>query len=340
MSKKKPSKASVVESTTTTANKRDSAVKHWCFTINNPDKHGKDDPFKALEGVYHYLVVGKEVGEQGTPHYQCYVILKQKMRLTALKKLLPRAHLVQSRGTAQQASDSCKKDGKFTEDGVLPLSGAELGGQANAQKWERIHQLAKSATAIDKDTAIALFYEEFPHESFLFADKFQKLIDHYRAPAITMDEIDARWYVGPSGSGKSSTARNEFPSYYLKDSRNKWFDGYDHQETVLVDEVGKDASYMLEYLKTWADHYPFRGERKGGHTTLIRPKRIIVTTQYHWDEMTLDPELRAAIARRFKIRWFPNGSVQPRVEEVDDYEGFALQFPDCVDDCYSPGMER
>ena len=45
--------------------------KRWCFTINNPTDDDKfwenDEQREHLE----YLIVQQEVGEEGTPHYQC-----------------------------------------------------------------------------------------------------------------------------------------------------------------------------------------------------------------------------------------------------------------------------
>lgn len=271
-------------------NQQPSAARHWCFTINNPDPD--ENPVHHLD--IEYLVVGFEgQGEDQTPHYQCYACMTNKTRLTHLKKLIPRAHFERMQGTPKQASDYCKKEGLFEEYGIIPRTS----GETQQDKWIDIHYLAKTNN-------IDGFYDEHPQQAFLNASKFQSLVSHYRAPKTSLTVIDARWYIGPSGSGKSLSARNEFPDLYLKPSATKWWPDYNQEAVVLLDDVGKTHGYMLELLKNWADHYPFRAETKGGHTSLIRPTTIIVTTQYHWDDMTDDIELRNAIKRRFKITQF------------------------------------
>lgn len=53
-------------------------------------------------------------------------------------------------------------------------------------------------------------------------------------------------------------------------------------------------------MKRWADHYKFTAEVKGGATNL-RPKRIVVTSNYHPRDIFEDPLVLAAIERRFDI---------------------------------------
>ena len=92
------------------------AAKRWCFTINNPTDDDKfwenDEQREHLE----YLIVQQEVGENGTPHYQGFLILKRRNRLTWLKSNInSRAHWEKTRGTDQQAADYCRKDDTHPE---------------------------------------------------------------------------------------------------------------------------------------------------------------------------------------------------------------------------------
>ena len=91
-------------------------TKRWCYTLNN---WSDEDliTMKAVPSRYH--VIGKEVGESGTPHLQGFVILKTNARMSKMKKYHFKAHWEVAKGNSQQASDYCKKDGNFEEIGVL-----------------------------------------------------------------------------------------------------------------------------------------------------------------------------------------------------------------------------
>ncbi len=63
--------------------------RHWCLTINNPSDYIGPRPEKGmfLEKEMEYIVSGKEIGDNGTPHYQCYVCFLKRKSMLQVKKI-------------------------------------------------------------------------------------------------------------------------------------------------------------------------------------------------------------------------------------------------------------
>lgn len=100
----------------------------WCFTINNPTEEENErlsDLCADLRGNgIVYIVYGREVGENGTPHLQGFIIFRSRKRLRGVRDVLgERGHYEVARSDNVTASDYCKKDGDFDEAGTLPRSG-------------------------------------------------------------------------------------------------------------------------------------------------------------------------------------------------------------------------
>lgn len=111
-------------------------------------------------------------------------------------------------------------------------------------------------------------------------------------------EIIGYWYYGKTGTGKSHQARIDFPNAYMKNAANKWWCGYNGEETVLIEDFDKKADYMGAYFKQWVDRYSFPAEIKGGNT-IIRPKCIVVTCNWSIEEIWDDRNVLEPLLRRF-----------------------------------------
>lgn len=66
-------------------------ARSYIGTLNNPEE-SLEVYFKRFMTKARFIVGQKEVGENGTPHYQFYVNFKQPVRLAALKKICSKAH--------------------------------------------------------------------------------------------------------------------------------------------------------------------------------------------------------------------------------------------------------
>lgn len=265
----------------------------WCWTLNNPSEEDHAELQKLQDSaVYKYLVFGRETGEEGTPHLQGYIMLKLKKALSGVKKLITRAHWESQRGTFTQAIEYCKKDGDFFEDGVPPMD-QSLKGKRGREYWDEQKDLAKKGRLDEVD----------PH-LFVTAYRSLKAIEKDFAPMPEpLDDPCGHWYYGATGLGKSHSARSDFPGFYLK-MCNKWWDGYQNEENVIIEDFDKKhGEHLGHHLKIWADKYPFPAEIKGGKIN-IRPKNIIITSNYSPDEIWSDLATIDPIRRRFKIKHF------------------------------------
>jgi hypothetical protein len=94
--------------------------KRWCFTVNYSNEaiacfHDAAD--RA------YVIIGREVGENGTPHMQGYITFFKPKRLGACKHIHPTAHWEIARGSTEQNISYCSKEGDFHELGDRPKVG-------------------------------------------------------------------------------------------------------------------------------------------------------------------------------------------------------------------------
>lgn len=270
----------------------------YCFTINNYTDADIEE-LKKLEDnpKTRYIIVGRETGEEGTPHIQGYVYFQNQMVFSTFKKLLTRAHIEASRGSIDDNITYCSKDGDFYEHGERPVN-QKRKGELGAEYWNS-----------QKKLAIEGKLDEIDPQLFVTHYRTLKAIqkDYANMPTDLPGVTDNDWYYGPSRTGKSFTARQENPGAYLK-MCNKWWDGYQSEDTVLIEDFDKrHGEHLAYYMKIWSDYYAFPAEIKGGKIN-IRPKKIVVTSNWHPSEIWTDNQTLEPIINRFNVKHF-QGSI-------------------------------
>ena len=163
-------------------------------------------------------------------------------------------------------------------------------GKKNKERWDEALKAAKEGRFEDIPSDIRLRY----HSSI------KKIREDCIEKPKVLNELDNEWRYGPTGTGKSRTAHESYPDAYIKKANTKWWDGYIDQEVVIIDDFDKYHVQLGYELKIWLDHYPFPAERKGG-SVMIRPKKIIVTSNYTPQEIWEDPKTLEPILRRVEL---------------------------------------
>lgn len=270
--------------------------KYWCATLilaGDQDVDAYRSKFEGLKEFTTYFIYGEEVGAGGMHHLQCYIVGKRRISLATMCKWFGvgtgNSYAI-AKGNPEQNRIYCSKDGKFVEFGELPCAVGEAGGLATKKMWDTVKQNAINGQLDVIDSKIYV-----THYRNLKQIKF----DNAKPPA-SLQSPCGEWIFGKSGVGKSRTARLENPVHYVK-PMNKWWDNYNGEDVVLIEDFSPSFGQSMEYfMKIWPDCYPFPAEIKN-HITMIRPKKIIVTSQYHPNQIWKDEALEA-ILRRFTVR--------------------------------------
>lgn len=276
---------------------------NYCITINNYSEeelaYCRANPPKDVQ----YIGFELETGDNGTPHIQGFVHYTNAVPFNTVKKHFPRAHIEAMRGSLEHNTKYCSKEGKLEQYGNKPKSMKEAAKQSAEERWA----LAKAGK-----------FQQLPPEQI---KTYEYIHSKYADKPKSLDKLQNVWLCGPANCGKSSTVRRKWPDYYDKERDNKWWDGYEGEKVVLIDDV--DPRHNKDYnlagmLKRWADHYPFNGEVKGGCIKNMRPEMIVVTSQYTIEEVFgYDSKAFDAISRRFwEFRW--DGQRFVGVQDLED----------------------
>jgi len=292
----------------------------WCFTLNN---YSEED-YEVVRALFHnkanrisYIVVGKELGENKTPHLQGFVAFSVRKQFATVKKLISeRAHVEPMRSTPSKAAEYCKKDGDFFEKGLLPDEVKKQGARTDLSAIKEQLDAGRAVWEIAQATT----------DGFSAVSRAHKFFLGYETAIDTPRNFQTQVYVfyGSAGTFKSTAAHRFAQLFTVVRPRHAgdgvWFDGYQpnvHRAALLDDFYGwMPFNNLLELL----DRYGCRVQVKGG-TVQWKPHSVCITSNtsperwYKYGEHMHYPALQRRLAHVFKYT---------SVEARDDARGLAV----------------
>lgn len=263
---------------------KDVKARTWLCTYNNP-KDMNLEQIHLVTGAT-YTVGQLERGSNGTVHFQFYQNYKNSIRLAHFKKCMPTVHAEPVR-VDNGVEKYCMKDDTRI-DGPWAYGSKPLQRNSRAD-WDEIYLKAKAGKM-----------EEIPADIRVRCYSQLKKIEKDHIVVKDTDHLRGVWIQGKSGVGKSRKARQDYPDAYPK-LCNKWWDGYQGQKYVIMDDIGPEHKVLAQQLKIWADRYGCILETKGGALS-SNYEYFIVTSQYTINEIFGDdPKTVEALRRRFKV---------------------------------------
>lgn len=251
----------------------------------------KEPEIKLPEGV-RYIILGKEsCPTSGRLHWQSYIELSKPMRISTIKKLFNdnTIHLEARRGTREEAKQYCMKDGEYEEFGKW------IKGQGHRSDLDDIvDSLQRGERLSEIMVSHPVMYCKYRNGLKDIANTIsEKRIPSWR-------DVEVVLITGPTGSGKTKMAMEE-ATYKIQAGEMTWWDGYDGDEAICIDEYDNDVKItkMLGIL----DGYKLRLPVKGGFTS-ANWKKVFITTNLRMRElhpMAKSEHVKALMRRITKV---------------------------------------
>jgi hypothetical protein len=262
-------------------------VKRWAFTINNPTtdeiQHIKDlDQHADVT----FIIAELENAETGTEHIQGYIEFKNRLRPNQAKNLISkRAHVEIAQADRNKNIQYCSKTNRL----LIQTAQTEPTSQSNSNHsasrsddfWLTMYKYIQTGPTHEE------FAEQYP-KFYLTSPKIDRLLAEQAGRTTTTFNGNLQeknyWIYGPPGIGKSKWANSQAPPHStLHKAINKWWDGYRHHDhqLVIIEDWPAEPTHMEQYIKWWADRFPFTAEIKGGSLVIEPAKWHLIITSNH-----------------------------------------------------------
>lgn len=279
---------------------RNSHAKNWCFTLNNPDLDEEQVLERLSESTY--CVFQLESGENGTPHFQGYVMFPHRVYFNHVKTLLPGAHFEVAKGTPKDNRKYCTKDegriGDFVESGHFPEN-----GQGKRSDLDELHSALKAG----------LTQADYADNYFDVFIKYPRLVTEYRLSRIQarsqVDGVSVCLLYGPPRTGKSRLAdilSRRYIGGVYRFSLKQWWDGYFGERVVIFDDFCGSSLSFGDFKRVF-DRYPLRVPVKGSSCELAATRFFITSNRdprSWWKDEVTQFDYAAIFGRITKVLWF------------------------------------
>lgn len=204
-------------------------------------------------------------------HYQGYAEFSRQVNWTTLHTYPgfaePPAHFESRRGSQKQAIAYCSKDD-------TQVDGPYTFGEPNHQGQRS--ELVEIAAEIHEGRSLREISKDHPGEYMKMSTGILRYKHLHTEPRRW--KMECYLILGTTGCGKTRFAHETFPDAYWK-PKGKWWDGYDGQSTVIIDEMYGHSFPFTELLHL-LDRYPYTVECKGSSVQFVSHV-IVMTSNQH-----------------------------------------------------------
>ena len=287
--------------------------RYWGCTFNNWDTYTEGgEPVDVPERLRHvyergiktrqghvkvlWLMFNYEVApDTGTRHLQIVFRFELQILWRTVRSVLGSGHFYRIKTNGDGLTKAIEYHSKEdTADSAIPTHCVEYGQRPEQRQGERT-DLANVAAAIvndrkrlrdfvkDKDICALEVYAKYPSGIKMI----EAQADNEWMEGVGYCKPKVYWIYGPSGSGKSKWAHSQADMFVYPDLGGKggncWYDSYNGQSKLLIDDIRTDTVTFEKLLK-WTDGYKQTLPIKGTHVQL-QWKEIYITCPDHYTKV-------------------------------------------------------
>lgn len=171
------------------------------------------------------------------------------------------------------------------------------------------------------------------------------------ANVSNLTKLENEWVYGGTGAGKSKYVHETYPTK-CKKTKDIYWNNYCGEDVVYLEDFDWSWGDMIWGLKEAADYYPFEAQCKLAEPMKIRPRKIIVTSNYTIREVCedyfknknikRDEEFIKALERRFTVKCLsPKASIPDVYPPSYFWDPIDVGLENPADDPFllDPGLE-
>lgn len=220
-------------------------------------------PNEHTQGLRYFVYQKEKCPDTGRIHYQTFLQYKNALRLTTVRRRFPSTD-VRIADNPEGARNYCMKLDTRQEPPVEWGTFVTQGKRSDLSEFaDLVRQGKRKRDLILTHPCVIARYRHF----------YQDLAENQRPERRPRQVI---LLLGDPGTGKTKYVWDNYPDHYaVPVDKNFWFDGYDGQDTVLIDDYS--GQYPLTLFLRLLHEYPERVPRKGGYEWW-NPKTIVITS--------------------------------------------------------------
>ena len=216
-----------------------------------------------------YLCVGNEkCPKTGKQHKQGWIQFFNRVRYKTILNMAnsSKLYLKACKGSNEDNDKYCQKEGDFIQFGTPATQGSR-------SDLDEIYKAIKQGAS--RKEIMELNFQKYCQYRKGIADAIEIAT---KEKSKDFRQVEVEYVYGPTGTGKTRYAMKHKDAFKIQGYDLKWFDGYEGETTLIIDEYSNDVpiTKMLGLL----DGYQLRIPIKGGHTYANWTK-VIITSNLH-----------------------------------------------------------